>query len=123
MAAIRLLAASVETPSTSEANPQYLTLVPTSRPPVAAWAITRNDPVYQDDDFVWSASAGSDGSFTFSAASQKNSGTSNDSSRRDGSPATQVSGSDWYMSNAIFQYALHTSLSAPMSGQLINLYA
>jgi hypothetical protein len=123
MATIRLLAASVNTPSTPEVNAEYTSLVPASSLALATRTIARNDTAYPDDDFVWSASASSDGSFTFYAVPQNNSGSGGASSQWEGFFSAQVSGSDWFTHNAVAQYALHGSMPTAMYGQLINLYA
>lgn len=122
MAEIRLLAAPVDTPSTSEVNAEYLSLAPASRLALANRASTRSDTIYPGDDFVWLASAGTDGSFTFYAAPQNKSGNSGASSSWDSFSPAQMPGSDWYTRNAIAQYTLH-SMPAATFGQLISLYA
>jgi hypothetical protein len=119
---IKLLAASVEMPPTSEVNAEYTSLVP-SGSALATLKTTQNDTAYPDDRFVWSASAGTDGTFNFYAMPLKNSGSGDASNQGNSIPSWQVSGSDWYANNAVFQYALHASMPTPMNGQLINLYA
>jgi len=115
MAAIRLLAAPVDTPPTSEVNAEYsnrLALATRSSP---------SDTAYPADDYIWSASANSDGSFTFDATPQnsKNTGTS---ALWDGSVFSPASSSDWYTRNAAFQYGLHASMPTPSSGQFVSVY-
>jgi hypothetical protein len=123
MAAIRLLAAPVDPPPISEVIAEYTSLVPANSLALATRTGERNDTSDPHDDFFWSASAGSDGSSTFLALPQKNSGNEWDSSPWNSFPLAQASGSDWYTQNAIFQYALHASMPATVNGQLINLYA
>jgi hypothetical protein len=123
MATIRLLPASADMPPTSEVTAEYTSLVPANRLAVSTRSNARNDIAYPSDNFVWSASASDDGTFTFYAMPQKGSGDERASSQWDGSLSSQVSGSGRYMQNAIFQYALHASMPTPMFGQLVNLYA
>lgn len=118
---IKLLAASVEMPPTSEVNAEYL--VPSGNRALATRKPTQNDTAYPDDRFVWSASARTDGTFDFYAMPLKNSESGDPSNQGNSIPSWQVSGSDWYANNAVFQYALHASMPAQMNGQLINLYA
>jgi hypothetical protein len=120
---IKLLAASVDTPRTSELNAEYTSLVPSGSRALDTRRSTQKDTAYPDDNFVWSASAGSDGTFNFFAVPPGNSGSGNASGSGNNIPSWQVSGSDWYANNAVFQYALHASMPTPMNGQLINLYA
>jgi hypothetical protein len=120
---IKLLATSVDMPPISGENSQSTSLVPTSGLALATRTSTWNDTAYPEDDFVWSASAGSDGSFTFYAVPQKNSGNSDASTQRPSFPSAQISFSDWCTRTAVAQYALHASMPTPMRSQLINLYA
>lgn len=124
MFAINLLAASVDLPSTSEVNAEYTSLVPASSLALAARTSAWNDDTaYHKDDFIWSAAAGSDGSFTFYAVPQKSSGNSGPSSQLHSFPSAQISPSGWPARNAVAQYALHASMPTPMYGRFINLYA
>lgn len=120
---IKLLAASVDLPPTSEVTAEYTSLVPTNRLAVSTRSNAQNDTAYPSDNFIWSASASDDGTFNFYAVPQKSSGNAWDSNQWDGSLSSQMSGSGWYMQNAIFQYTLHASMPTPMSGQLVDLYA
>jgi hypothetical protein len=128
MAAIRLLTASVDPPPPSEVNAEYVSLVPArrtaldSRTALAPRTRSLSDIAYPSEDYIWSVSAGDDGSFTFYAVPQKNSGNSA-ASQWNGFSSAQQSGSGWYACNAIAQYALQASMPTPMNGQLINLYA
>ena len=120
MAAIRLLAASVDTSSTSGVNADCTALVPAIR--LATQRNAANNIASQNDDFVWSASAGDDGTFNFYGA-QRNAGNNTVSARSDGFQSSQISGSDWYMRNAVFQYNLHSSMPMASQGQLLSVYA
>jgi hypothetical protein len=120
---IKLLAASVNSPSTLEVTAESTGLVPISRVALATQTITQSDTAYPDDSFVWSASADSEGTFTFYAVPQTNSGNERASNQWNGFPWGQVSGSDWNVRNAISQYAQHASMPTAMYGQMINLYA
>jgi hypothetical protein len=117
---IKLLDGSVEVPPTSEVNAEYTSLVPANRLALATRTVARNYTAYPDDDFVWSASAGSDGTFDFYAMPQKNSGSIGASGQFQ---SAQVSVSGWHKQNAIFQYALHASMPQSFYGHAINLYA
>jgi hypothetical protein len=131
MTAIRLLSAPVDPTSTQEAASQSTSLVPSSPLLPAPWNTKQNDSSYPADDFVWTASASEDGSFTFYAAPQKNSANAG-SSGWDGTFAGQQSASTWSMlgsRNAVAQYNLHSSFPLPVyadgngNGQLVNVYA
>jgi hypothetical protein len=123
MAAIRLLAAPFDPPLLPEVSAEYMSLVPASRLALTHRASTRNDIASPGENFVWSAYAGSDGSFTFYAVPRKNSADDWASGQWDsGSPAL-VSSSGWSVRNAAFQYGLQASMPMPACGQLINVYA
>lgn len=132
MTAIRLLSAPVDPPSIPEVGSQSTSLIPSSHLLPASWNAAQNDSSYPGDDFVWTASAGEDGSFTFYAVPQKNSASSNSSSQWDGYYSGQQAASDWSTLNsrsAVAQYNLHASFPLPMyadgngNGQLVNVYA
>ncbi len=73
MASIRLLAAPFDPPSLPAVSAEYMGVVPASRLALTRQASTRNDIASPDENFVWSAYAGSDGSFTFYAVPRKSS--------------------------------------------------
>jgi hypothetical protein len=120
---ITLIAASVDTPSTSGVNAESRNLISTGSLVLAPRTIARSYTAYPADDFIWSASAANDGSFSYDAVPQKNSGSSYASNQWNSLSSTRMSGSDWHTRNAIFQYALHAGMPTPTNGQLINLYA
>jgi hypothetical protein len=120
---IKLLAGSVDMLPASEVNAEYISLVPYGSQAIAPPKSSPDDTAYPSDNFVWSASASEDGTFSFYSIAQKGSGNERSSSQWGGSLSPQVSGSDWYMQNAIFQYALHASMPTPTNGCLVNLYA
>lgn len=120
MAAIRLLAASVDASPTSGVYDDCTGLVPATR--LANQRNASSDTASQNDDFVWSASVGDDGSFNFYGV-PRNAGSSTASARSDDFQSSQISGSDWYMRNAVFQYNLHSSMPMASQGQLLSVYA
>lgn len=123
MATIRLLAAPVILPPASDVSGESANLVPSSRLASATRAITRSDTAYPVDRYIWSASAGDDGTFHFYAMPATNFG--NDSASEDGSESASGFGFSWYAasaSSAVAAYQMHASAPA-MYGQLINVYA
>ena len=124
MAAITLLAAPVILPPARYANGSPASLVPAGRMAASTGAITRSDTAYPDDRYIWSATAGGDGTFHFYAlplSTSRNGGASQDSSastytRWPGGLAPDTL-------NAIAQYQLQTMMPAPLYGQLVNYYA
>ena len=126
MAEIKLLAAPVILPPTSEANSASASLVPVSRLPAINRATARNDTAYPNDRFVWSVSAGEDGSFHFYAVPLRNPLNSSASSQQDGFLSDHEFPSGWNAlntSSAAAQYQLCASLPMPMLGHLLNVYA
>ncbi len=130
MTAIRLLAAPIEPTHSSELESQSTSLVPVSRLAVVNRNAATTDTVaYPYDDYTWTASAGSDGSFTFYAVPQKQSA----SYQAPGQWDSDASGASWNtqaLRNAAAQYALTASLPPPMygsaayaPGSLVNVYA
>ena len=120
---ITLLAAPLDTLPISGDETKSTSLVPASRLALSARTFSRSDTSYPGDDFVWSASAGEDGSYTFYAAPPKNSGSNGASSQWKSYSSSSVSGSDWYTRNAVTQYALHAAMPTAVPGRLVNLYA
>jgi hypothetical protein len=123
MAAIRLLAAPFDPPPLPEVSAEYMSLVPASRLALTHRASAGNDIASPDDNFVWSAYAGSDGSFTFYAVPRKSSAEDWASNQWDSVSAALMSSSAWSARNAAFQYGMQASMPTPTSGQLINVYA
>jgi hypothetical protein len=123
MASIRLLAAPFDPPPFPEVSAEFMSVVPASSLALAHRASTRNDIASPDENFVWSAYAGSDGSFTFYAVPRKSSAGDWSSSQWDSVSPALASSSVWSARNAAFQYGMQASVSAPMSGQMINVYA
>jgi hypothetical protein len=128
MAAIRLLAAPIDPSHTSEVDVQSTSLVPINRLAIATRKAPSGDTAYPGDNYTWTASAGSDGSFTFYAVPQKQSGNGQASSQWDGD-ASSAGWNTQALRNAAAQYALNASLPPPMygsgytTGTLVNVYA
>jgi hypothetical protein len=121
---IKLLPASVDMPTTSQVNAEYMGLVPTNRLAVATWTIKNNDDAaYPSDSFGWSASAGEDGTFNFYATPLKNSWDGDVSSQLSSFLPWQGYDARANVQNAVFQYALHASMPSPISRQSLNVYA
>jgi hypothetical protein len=128
MGTIRLLAASNDSTPIPELESQSTSLVPISSQALAALTTPRSDAAYPDDSYTWTASAGSDGTFTFYAVPQQKSGNNGASSQW----GNDTSNSGWNTQALRFaaaQYALSASLPPPMygsanaPGSLINVYA
>jgi hypothetical protein len=100
--------------------------VPASRLATANQAIAQNDTAYPDDNFVWSVSAGDNGSFLFYAVPLKNFLKGGASPQPDGFPPAYgfaPNSNALNASTAVAQYQLHASMPMPMYGHLLNVYA
>ena len=84
MSAIRLLSAPVDPTPISQVESQSTSLVPIRRLPLAPRTIPASDTAYPAGNYIWTASAGSDGSFTFYALPRKPSANGQASSPWDG---------------------------------------
>lgn len=120
---IKLLPASVDMPPGSQVNAEYTSLVPTNRLAVATWTTGKTDAAYPNDNFDWSASAGLDGIFSFCATPPKNSWDGDASSQLKSFLLWQGHDVNANVQSAALQYALHASMPASISGQLLNVYA
>jgi hypothetical protein len=124
MSEIRLLPAPVD-PAESQQT-ESRSLIRLNPLAVAARSGYPNSSSYQDD-YVWTASAGDDGTFTFYAAPRNAGAESRGASQWDG----EFTGSDWQrlaMQQAAAQYAMTSSLPsvtsyAAATGKLIDVYA
>jgi len=125
MAAIRLLPAPVDPPSTSEARE------PTSQSTsltLSTRSITRSDTAYRSQGAsgdVWSVSVGDDGTFNFYAAPRQSS-ANNASGQWDDFLSAQSSASGWQAlltSTAVAQYTLHGIMPLPTCGHSLDVYA
>jgi hypothetical protein len=125
MAEIRLLAAPVILTPMSGLNSASTSLVPFSLLPAANQIIPRSDSTYPNDSFVWSASAGENGSFNFYATPLKSSLNGGTSSQT-GFQSPYGFASNWNalnLSSAVAQYQLHASMTMPMYGHSLNVFA
>ncbi len=125
MAEIRLLAAPVILTPMSGLNSASTSLVPFSLLPPANQIIPRSDSTYPNDSFVWSASAGDNGSFHFYATPLK-SFLNGGSSSQSGFQSPYAFSPNWntqHLSGAVSQYQLHASATMPMYGHSLNVFA
>ena len=123
---IKLLAAPVVLPPTTGGGAESTSLVPASRFPSANQVIPRSDTAYPNDSYVWSVTAGDNGSFHFYAVPLKNFLNGGNSSQQDGFLPTSAFSPDWTalnMRNAATQYQLQASAPMLMRGHLLNVYA
>ncbi|MGA2964111.1 MAG: hypothetical protein ABSD96_20790 [Candidatus Korobacteraceae bacterium] len=124
MAEINLLIVPVILPPALRMNSASTSLVPVSRFPTANQIVPRSDSAYPDDNFAWSVSTGDNGSFHFYAVPLKNflnGGTSS----QDGfqSPYAFAPNRNALNANAVAQYRLMASMTTPMHGQMLSVYA
>jgi hypothetical protein len=106
-------------------NSASTSLVPFSLLPAANQIIPRSDSTYPNDSFVWSASAGENGSFNFYATPLKSSLNGGTSSQT-GFQSPYGFASNWNalnLSSAVAQYQLHASMTMPMYGHSLNVFA
>ena len=126
MAEINLLTVPVILPPASRTNNASTSLVLVSRLPAANQIIHRGDTAYPDDNFVWSVAASDNGSFQFYAVPLKSFLSGGASSQGNGLLSAQGFAPNWNApstSNAAAQYQLLASMSMPMYGHTINVYA
>jgi hypothetical protein len=129
MAALRLLAAPIDPSRLTRVESQFTNLVPSHRLALASRKAPSSEAAYADDTCIWTASAASDGSFTFYAVPQNKSGNNDASSQWDGEAFTPAWNTQMLRYVAA-QYALTASELAPMhgitsnlTGSLVNVYA
>lgn len=129
MAALRLLAAPIDPSHLTQVESQSTNLVPSRRLALASRKASSSDAAYADDSYIWTASAASDGSFTFYAIPQNKPGNNDASSQWDGE-ASAPAWNTHVLRYVAAQYALTASELAPMhgitsylTGSLVNVYA
>jgi len=123
---IKLLAAPVVLPPASEVNADSTSLVSVSQLPASNQVISRSDSAYPSDSYVWSALTGGGGSFHFYAVPLKNFLDDGGSGRQGGLFPASGSAPGWNpltANHAMAQYRLQASLSMPLCGNLLNVYA
>jgi hypothetical protein len=125
MAAIRLLPAPVDPPSTLESRQQtsQSTSLALSTRPIASSTAYRNNGNASED--VWSVSVGDDGTFNFYAAPHQSSANSA-SSQWDDFLSAQSYATGWntrLTSNAAAQYTLLGIMPLPTYGHSLDVYA
>jgi hypothetical protein len=127
MSAVRLLTAPVDAASNQETQSRGASLVRLNPLALTARESYWKAPSHEDE-YVWTASAGEDGSFTFYAAPRsKASAESRGASQWDG----EFTGSDWQklaMQQAAAQYAMTSAMPvmvncAAATGKVIDVYA
>jgi len=127
MDAIRLLPAPIDPTSRLGSPSRSTSLVPATRRPLAMRSTAQADSAYADDQVVWTVSVGEDGSFNFYGIPRQNSGN-NGSSQGQDFFSGQGSSAVWGMpqvqiGDVAAKYALYAAISAPATGQYINVYA
>lgn len=126
MDALRLLPAPLEPPSTVEAYSRSTSLVPVTRLPLAAHSNAQDGSAYPSDQVVWTVSVGDDGSFNFYAMPRQ--GSRSKASAGQDFLSGEGSNPAWgipqvQIGDAVTQYAFYAALSAPATGQYLNVYA
>jgi hypothetical protein len=131
MTAIRLLPAPADVSSSSSTD-QNVALIRSSSPysstSNSSLASQRGDCAYPSDSYIWTATAGDDGSFTFYAMPRQDSASYGSSSASNYFSA-QSQAAGWSASHdAITQYSLYNELPLGLYGEngkgtLVNIYA
>jgi hypothetical protein len=125
MTAMRLLAAPLVLPPSSEVSGDSVSLVAIDRIAKNSRATGLPHTSYPEDQYVWSVAAGKDGSYLFYAA-PRDSGNSATSGRKNDFSFASSFVSDWTAisaRNAVSNYALHASTPTPSYGHLLDVYA
>ncbi len=112
-------------PPTVEVSSRPTSLVATTGPALAARTSGQSGRAYLKDGYLWSVSAGDDGSFHFYAVPRKDAANLALSQSQDSMPA-QSSASGWETQqtrSAAAQYAFCAGLFPSMYGHSLDVYA
>lgn len=127
MSTITLFAAPIAPSGPNPAESPSTSLVPSGRIAFASRKENRNDAAYPDDSYIWTASAGSDGTFTFYALPQRKPSNYRAFNQSD-SNASYARWNTEALRHAAAQYALSANLppihgSGYATGTMLNVYA
>lgn len=110
---------------TADVSSQPTSLAIAANPSLATRPRWQSDSAYIKDGYLWSVSAGEDGSFHFYAVPRNNAATLGFSQWQDRMPAPSSTASWETMQtrSAAAQYAFCASISSPAYGHFLDVYA